>query len=218
MGGYGIRGGFSLEGKLVRLAVNGGIGFGAQLSPKQLLLLSKYLPEDSEIELTTFQQLIIQVPEDNLEQIRNELELIGLSCYSVGNYVKSLRTCGFCKGAEEEGMPVAIELNNRIAGKEVPFTLRPAYTGCPTACGEPLVNDIGVIKQRDTFDLYLGGKANGLDARTGQLFKNNLQPNELFKLVEQIIDIYAKNGKRREKFSKFLNRFGIDQIKQQLNI
>jgi precorrin-3B C17-methyltransferase len=218
LGGYGIRGGFSLEGKLVRLAVNGGIGFGAQLSPKQLLLLSKYLPEDSEIELTTFQQLIIQVPEDNLEQIRNELELIGLSCYSVGNYVKSLRTCGFCKGAEEEGMPVAIELNNRIAGKEVPFTLRPAYTGCPTACGEPLVNDIGVIKQRDTFDLYLGGKANGLDARTGQLFKNNLQPNELFKLVEQIIDIYAKNGKRREKFSKFLNRFGIDQIKQQLNI
>jgi precorrin-3B C17-methyltransferase len=207
-----------LEIKLVRLAVNGGIGFGAQLSPKQLLQLSKYLPEDSEIELTTFQQLIIQVPEDNLVQIRNELELIGLSCYSVGNYVKSLRTCGFCKGAEEEGMPVAIELNNRIAGKEVPFTLRPAYTGCPTACGEPLVNDIGVIKQRDAYDLYLGGKANGLDAQTGQLFKNDLQPDELYKLVDQIIDVYAKNGKKREKFSKFLNRFGIDQLKQQLNV
>lgn len=207
-----------MEIKLVRLAVNGGIGFGAQLSPKQLLHLSKYLPEDSEIELTTFQQLIIQVPEDNLEQIRNELEIIGLSCYSVGNYVKSLRTCGFCKGAEEEGMPVAIELNNRIAGKEVPFTLRPAYTGCPTACGEPLVNDIGVIKQRDAYDLYLGGKANGLDAQTGQLFKNNLQPDELYKLVDQIIDVYAKNGKKREKFSKFLNRFGIDQLKQQLNV
>ncbi|MCM3731177.1 nitrite reductase [Fictibacillus nanhaiensis] len=207
-----------MEIKLVRLAVNGGIGFGAQLSPKQLLHLSKYLPEDSEIELTTFQQLIIQVPEDNLVQIRNELELIGLSCYSVGNYVKSLRTCGFCKGAEEEGMPVAIELNNRIAGKEVPFTLRPAYTGCPTACGEPLVNDIGVIKQRDAYDLYLGGKANGLDAQTGQLFKNDLQPDELYKLVDQIIDVYAKNGKKREKFSKFLNRFGIDQLKQQLNV
>jgi precorrin-3B C17-methyltransferase len=207
-----------LEIKLVRLAVNGGIGFGAQLSPKQLLQLSKYLPEDSEIELTTFQQLIIQVPEDNLEQIRNELEIIGLSCYSVGNYVKSLRTCGFCKGAEEEGMPVAIELNNRIAGKEVPFTLRPAYTGCPTACGEPLVNDIGVIKQRDAYDLYLGGKANGLDAQTGQLFKNDLQPDELYKLVDQIIDVYAENGKKRERFSKFLNRFGIDQLKQQLNV
>jgi precorrin-3B C17-methyltransferase len=207
-----------LEIKLVRLAVNGGIGFGAQLSPKQLLQLSKYLPEDSEIELTTFQQLIIQVPEDNLEQIRNELEIIGLSCYSVGNYVKSLRTCGFCKGSEEEGMPVAIELNNRIAGKEVPFTLRPAYTGCPTACGEPLVNDIGVIKQRDAYDLYLGGKANGLDAQTGQLFKNDLQPDELYKLVDQIIDVYAENGKKRERFSKFLNRFGIDQLKQQLNV
>ncbi len=37
--------------------------------------------------------------------------------------MKSLRTCNFCKGSEEEGMPVAIELNKRIAGKSVPFTL-----------------------------------------------------------------------------------------------
>jgi precorrin-3B C17-methyltransferase len=207
-----------MKDTLTPIAVNGGIGFGSKLTPKQLLTLSQYLPENTEIELTTFQQLIIKVPEGDLERIKTELENAGLSCYKVGGYVKSLRTCGFCKGAEEEGMPVAIELNNRIAGKEVPFTLRPAYTGCPNACGEPLVNDIGVIKQRDTYDLYLGGKAIGLDAQTGQLFQNGLQPEELYELVEQIIDVYAENGKKREKFSKFLNRYGVDQLKLQLNV
>jgi precorrin-3B C17-methyltransferase len=77
-------------------------------------------------------------------------------------------------------MPVAIELNKRIAGKEVPFTLRPAYTGCPNACGEPLVNEIGVLKRKDTYELYVGGKANGLDAKTGDLIKDGMSPNELF--------------------------------------
>ena len=78
--------------------------------------------------------------------------------------MKSLRTCNFCKGAEQEGMPVAIELNNRIAGKAVPVTLRPAYTGCPIGCGETLVNDIGVMKMKNGYNLFVGGKAKGLDA------------------------------------------------------
>lgn len=83
-----------------------------------------------ELELTTFQQIYIQVPENKLEFVKEKFKEVGLSCYPVGNFVKSLRTCNFYKGSEEEGMPVAIELNERISGKPVPFTLRPAYTGC----------------------------------------------------------------------------------------
>jgi precorrin-3B C17-methyltransferase len=69
--------------KKIPLAVNGDIGFGAKLNPKQLALGS-YLEDDTEIELTTFQQLIIQVPEDKLEETKDELEKVGFSCYPVG--------------------------------------------------------------------------------------------------------------------------------------
>lgn len=48
--------------KYVALAVNGGIGIGAQLKPKQLVVLGEYLDEDTEIELTTLKQLVVQVP------------------------------------------------------------------------------------------------------------------------------------------------------------
>ncbi|MFS0863945.1 nitrite reductase [Fredinandcohnia sp. 179-A 10B2 NHS] len=198
--------------KTVRLAVNGGIGFGAKLNAKQLLALAKYIKEDSEIELTTFQQLYIDVLEDKVDDVKAEFEKVGLAIYPVGLYVKSLRTCGFCKGAEEEGMPVAIELNNRIAGREVPWPLRPAYTGCPNACGEPLINDIGVIKKRDHFDLYIGGKATGENARTAIKFREGLTPDELFETVEKLLDFYKENGKKREALWKFINRVGIDEI------
>lgn len=203
---------------MIPLAVNGGIGFGAKLTPKQLIALGTYLEEDTEVELTTFQQIIIKVPENKLDEVKQELEAVGFSVYKVGNYVKSLRTCGFCQGAEEEGMPIAIELNRRIAGQEVPFTIRPAYTGCPNACGEPLINDIGVIKRNDHFELYVGGQAVGTNARTGVLLKDGLEPEELYELVDKVIDVYRNNGRKRERIAKFIDRYGFENLKDAVGV
>ncbi|WP_445487702.1 nitrite reductase [Niallia sp. 03133] len=198
--------------KRIKIAVNGGIHFGAKLNAKQLILLAKYIGAGEELELTTFQQLYLEIEEGKKEEIIAELEDAGLSCYEVGNFVKSLRTCNFCKGSEEEGMPVAIELNKRIAGIPVPFTLKPAYTGCPIGCGEPLVNDIGIMKIKDTYNLYIGGKAKGKDATVGSLVMEKLTPEELYSAVEQIIHLYKESGKKREQFHRFVNRMGKDNI------
>jgi precorrin-3B C17-methyltransferase len=196
----------------IKLAINGGIGFGAKLNSKQLVTISKYLEGNEELELTTFQQLYIEIPEDRKEEIIEEFQRVGLACYPVGNFVKSLRTCNFCKGEVEEGMPVAKELNRRIAGKTVPFTLKVAYTGCPIGCGEPMLSDIGIMKIKDHYNLYVGGKAKGKDAEVGMLLMENLTPEELYDLVEKIIAIYSQTGKKRETFYKFLNRIGRDQL------
>jgi dissimilatory sulfite reductase (desulfoviridin) alpha/beta subunit len=201
------------EHKKIKIAINGGIGFGAKLNTKQLVTISKYLNEDEELELTTFQQLYIEIPEDQREAIIEEFQSVGLACYPVGNFVKSLRTCNFCKGEEEEGMPVAKELNRRIAGKAVPFTLKIAYTGCPIGCGEPMLSDIGIMKMKDHYNLFVGGKAKGKDAEVGSLLMENLTPEELYNTVEKIIAVYSQMGKKRETFYKFLKRIGRDQLK-----
>ncbi|KKK37255.1 nitrite reductase [Mesobacillus campisalis] len=206
------------KGKKVKLAVNGGISFGAKLTAKQLAVIAEHMIEGDELEVTTFQQLYIDVFERDAESVREKFMEAGLSCYPVGNFVKSLRTCNFCKGEEKEGMPVAIELNKRIAGNPVPFTLKPAYTGCPVGCGEPLVNDIGVMKIRDGYDLYIGGKAKGKDANTGTLLVAQLSPDQLYETVETIIRIYAEQGKKREPFFKFIHRFGLENLKSQLPV
>jgi precorrin-3B C17-methyltransferase len=200
----------------VKYAINGGIGFGAKLNTKQLVTISKYMNEDEEIELTTFQQLYIEIPEDKKEEIIEEFQSVGLACYPVGNYVKSLRTCNFCKGEEEEGMPVAKELNRRIAGKTVPITLKVAYTGCPIGCGEPMLSDIGIMKIGDHYNLYVGGKAKGKDAEVGSLLIEKLTPEELYVTVEKIIEVYSQKGKKRETFNKFLKRNGRDEIREVL--
>ncbi|RTR28153.1 nitrite reductase [Robertmurraya yapensis] len=201
---------------MVKLAINGGIKFGSKLSAKQLSVIAEHMGSHSELELTTFQQLYIEIPESQLEDTKEKFREVGISVYPVGNFIKSLRTCNFCKGEEEEGMPVAIELNRRIAGRSVPFTLRPAYAGCPVGCGEPLVNDIGVMKVRDRYDLYLAGKAKGKDAQLGTLFMEQMESEQLYDVVDKIIEIYAEKGKKREPFFKFVNRIGIEILKEQI--
>jgi precorrin-3B C17-methyltransferase len=198
--------------KKIKIAINGGIGFGAKLNSKQLLMLSKYMNEDEELELTTFQQLYIEIPKDKKDEIVEEFQKVGLACYPVGNFVKSLKTCNFCKGEQEEGMPVAKELNRRIAGKAVPFTLKVAYTGCPIGTAEPMLSDIGVMKIRDHYNLYVGGNAKGQNAEVGYLLMENLTPEELYDAVEKIITVYSKMGKKRETFYKFLRRVGMEQL------
>lgn len=198
--------------KKIKIAVNGGIGFGAKLNSKQLVMLSKYMNEDEELELTTFQQLYIEIPEDKKEEIQEEFQKVGLACYPVGNFVKSLKTCNFCKGEIVEGMPVAKELNRRIAGKPVPFTLKVAYTGCPIGTAEPMLSDIGVMKVRDHYNLYVGGNPKGKDAEVGSLLMENLTPEELYDAVEKIITVYSKLGKKRETFYKFSRRVGKEQL------
>jgi precorrin-3B C17-methyltransferase len=198
--------------KKIKLAINGGISFGSKLNAKQLLVIAKYLEDETELELTTFQQLYIEILEEKKDMITKEFEQAGLHCYPVGNFVKSLRTCNFCQGAEEEGMPIAIELNNRIAGKPVPFTLKPAYTGCSVGCGEPLMNDIGVMKIKDYYQLYIGGKSKGRDAKAGQLLLDHLSAEELYEVVDKMICLYNQQGKKREPFYKFIDRVGKDIV------
>lgn len=204
----------NMEGavKKIKIAINGGIGFGAKLNSKQLVTISKYMNDDDELELTTFQQLYIEIPEDKKEAIIEEFQSVGLACYPVGNYVKSLRTCNFCKGEMEEGMPIAKEINSRMAGKPVPFTLKIAYTGCPIGCGEPMLSDIGIMKIKDHYNVYVGGKAKGKDAEVGSLLLESLSPEELYESVEKIIAAYSEMGKKRETFYKFLKRMGIEQL------
>lgn len=113
--------------------------------------------------MTTFNQLYIEVPPERRETIQYELEQDGLSVYRAGIGTKSLIACPFCRGAEEAGLETARALNEAIAGLESPTPLKIGYAGCALGTSEPLLRDIGVVKMRDAYDLYLGGEPKGTE-------------------------------------------------------
>ena len=71
---------------MVKIAINGGIAFGSRLNAKQLSVIAKYMKEEDEIELTTFQQLYFEALESELEVIKKEFNAVRLWSVSISIY------------------------------------------------------------------------------------------------------------------------------------
>jgi NAD(P)H-nitrite reductase large subunit len=202
-------------GEKTRIAIAPEIQVGGTLySPEQLAKIGAIAGADSKIEMTPFKQLYVEVPLDRHDTIVEELKLVGLEVYPPGSTTKSLIACNFCKGAEEAGLDTARILNQAIAGIETPTPLKIGYAGCALGTSEPLLKDIGVVKMRNTFDIYVGGEPKGLKTSIAKLLLTGLTEDRLVPVVKSLIDFYKENAKGKEKFSKFIDRITLDQLKQ----
>ncbi|MEW9673686.1 nitrite reductase [Ammoniphilus sp. 3BR4] len=200
---------------LKKFAVTPGFGVGGTVfHPDQLIKLGAVVGEEAKIELTTFKQLYIEMEEERLEEVMVQLKAIGLEIYPSGFFTKSLITCNFCKGAEEAGLKIAKELDDAIAGIEVPYPLRIGYSGCALATGEPLFKDIGIVKMRNTFDIFIGGEGKTLKATLAQLLVSNVPQDQLIPITLRLVTYFKENGKKKEKFSAFIHRVTLEKLKE----
>ncbi|NQX47829.1 nitrite reductase [Paenibacillus tritici] len=187
---------------------------GTVFKPEQLAILGRIVGDNAKIELTTFKQLYVAMEEDRLEEVQDELQKSGLQIHPSGYFTKSLIACNFCKGAEDAGLDVAKALDEMIAGHEVPSPLKIGYAGCALGTSEPLLKDIAVVKMRDTFDIYIGGEAKGLKAKLARLFISGVKEERLIPIVTGLISIFQEHGKKKEKYSKFIERITVEALRE----
>lgn len=202
-------------GETTKIAVTPAIQVGGTLfTSEQLGKIGSVVGNDAKIEMTPFKQIYIEVPLDRREAIAEELLRSGLEVYPAGFVTKSLIACNFCKGAEEAGLETARMLNKAIAGIETPTPIKVGFAGCALGTSEPLLKDIGVVKMRDTFDIYVGGEAKGLKAGLAKLLISGLKEAQLVPVITKVIEYYKENSKGKEKFSKFVDRITLEHLKQ----
>jgi len=203
----------------IKFAITPGFEVGGTIfKPEQLKILGSIVGDDAKIELTSFKQLYVEMQEERLEEVKEKLRSFGLEIYPAGFYTKNLITCNFCKGVEVAGMQVAKELDQAIAGLEVPSPLKIGYAGCGLATSEPLFKDIGVVKMKNTYDIYVGGDGKTLKAALGTLFISGVTRERLIPAVMGIIQYYQEYGKKKEKFSRFIERVSMDVLYQSIGI
>lgn len=202
-------------GETVKIAVTPPVQAGGSLfTPAQLALIGSLAADGARIEMTPFRQLYMEVEAERQQVISEELERSGLEVYGAGFVVKSLIACNFCKGAEEAGLETAKRLNQTIAGSEAPMPLKVGYAGCALGTSEPLLKDIGIVKMRDAFDIYVGGEPKGIKAATAKLLVSGLTEDRIIPAVTAIIAYYKAHAKGKEKFGKFVDRVSLDTLRQ----
>ncbi len=137
-------------------------------------------------------------------------------------YTKSFRTCKSCVGTEfcryglGDSIALAQKIEYRFQGIESPHKMKLATAGCPRNCSEAYVKDLGAVAiEGGKWEIYLGGAA-GASVRKGDLLCTVDTHDEVLKYMGRFMQYYRENGKYLERSYGFLERLGIEHMREVL--
>ncbi|AIQ71292.1 nitrite/sulfite reductase [Paenibacillus graminis] len=187
---------------------------------------------EGKLRTTMTQNIIISgVPDDKLEALLEAPVLQRLSP-NARNFISRTVACTgneFCNLAlvetKQRAVSVAAYLDEHVRLNE---KLRIHFIGCPNACGQKQVADIGLqgtlIKtpegMTDAFDIAVGGTLGcgdrGPAAEFARPLKGRVKGDRVGPVLKQLITFYTEQRQEQENFHAFTNRVGVPVLQEQL--
>ncbi|GLV56737.1 nitrite reductase [NAD(P)H] [Dictyobacter sp. S3.2.2.5] len=137
-------------------------------------------------------------------------------------YTKSFRTCKTCLGSEfcryglGDSTTLGIDIEKRYQGIESPHKLKLAVSGCPRNCAESTTKDIGVVAiEGGRWEIYIGGAA-GSTVRKGDLLCAVNTREDALLYIGRFMQYYREQAKYLERTHSFVERIGIERLRQLL--
>lgn len=156
---------------------------------------------------------IVGLKEDDIDSAWADLGLDKGA--AVGLCVRSIRSCPgttFCKIGQQDSLGIAMELDKKYHGFELPGKFKMAVSGCRLSCAESWVRDIGLIGQKDGWLLTIGGNV-GAHPRIGNELIGSLNDKAALDAIDKVIAHYQENAKKGERLGKMIDRVGLDGFK-----
>lgn len=137
-------------------------------------------------------------------------------------YTKAFRTCKTCVGSEfcrygvGDSTTLGVQIEKRFQGIEFPHKLKMATTGCPRNCSEATTKDIGAIAiEGGRWEIVVGGAA-GSKVRKADLLTTVDTHEEALLYIGRFMQYYRENAKYLERTYDFVERLGIEKIRDVL--
>jgi sulfite reductase beta subunit-like hemoprotein len=160
-----------------------------------------------EIYLSTAQNLrLYNIAEADLPAIREELAPLGIRFKGPGLFPVPRICIGnrSCKLGQIDTMALSDRILARfgaMTGVKPKFKI--AIAGCPAACSNPTLTDIGIIATRQGFDIYLGGKG-GPQPKTGRRVVRQADAERVLKIIGEVVEYHNRNGAAKQRLGKLL--------------
>lgn len=186
---------------------------GGLLTAEQLQKISEISTAGAgRVKLTHAQRIIILVNADQIESAVAELEGVGLHIGVMHHGIRNIRACSgalcrFCQ--QTNSLPLAQEIADRLYGRGTAFDIKIAISDCMRNCSESYCADIGLIGDRDSYTVIIGGRGSQIPFRALQL-TSGIKPEAAPDIVEKIIDWYTSNAQKGERLHKLLLRLGSE--------
>ncbi len=177
-----------------------------------------------DVRFTREQNLIVTgVPEAAVDRVIGAMEQIGISLRVNPIRGRSIACTGnpYCNYAVGDTKPRLVQLVEHLERRfgEAAGEIRIHLDGCPHACGQHFVGDIGIqgTTRRDedgkimAYDIYLRGGL-GKEVALGTPLARRVPTGELDAYVERLVGWYLKERADGESLQAFCNRHSDEEI------
>lgn len=174
-----------------------------RLTPHQNILLYEINPANRE----EIDRILADANIKAVEAI-DPLERLSMAC-------PALPTCGLAITESERAIPDVLgrirKLLDRVGLKNENFVIR--MTGCPNGCARPYMAELGFVgRTPSTYQVWVGADAH--QTRLAQVYRDNLNIQELEAGLEPLFVYFKKDRKSGEGFGDFCDRIGVEALRE----
>ena len=169
------------------------------------------------IKITSGQRFaLVGIERDEVDAVWMELGMdMGKATELCLHYVQACPGTAVCKFGQQDSLGLGMKIEDFFIGMDLPAKVKIGVSGCPFCCGESFVRDIGVFGKKKGWNLVVGGSS-ARRPRVGDLIRENLSEDEVIPLVKRVLEYYQEKGKPRERMARFVDRIGIENVKDAL--
>jgi len=187
---------------------------------------------DGDLRLTVWQNLLISgLQGKDVETVKKSVETMGLR-WSISYLRANMVACTGAFGCrfglahtKETAADLLGYLDDRI-DLDQPINIH--ITGCPNSCAQHYIGDIGLVATRvdlgdeaeddvEGFHVIIGGGW-GNKAKIGREIYQDITRDRLAGVIERILRRYLEQRQPKESFSDFVNRYEIEELRQEFCI
>ena len=163
------------------------------------------------VQATTAQRISIEgISAKNLGEVVKLLDGVGNRC---PQSITACRGRGVCKRGLQDTHVMAVQIEEILTDfKQMPAHLKVGLSGCPRCCGASYVKDIGLVGTTKGWILVFGGNA-GRKVRSGDELLVDASEKKVLENLNSILSFYREYANNRERTARFVERLGIDKIK-----
>jgi NAD(P)H-nitrite reductase large subunit len=167
------------------------------------------------VKITSGQRMaLVGFKEEDLASAWKDLGMdVGRATELCVHYTQACPGTAVCKFGVQDSLGLGTELEQLFIAMELPAKVKFGVSGCPFCCGESYVRDVGVLGKKKGWTLIFGGNSGG-KPRIGDVVAEDLEKEEVVNLIRRCLEYYAANGKKKERTSGFMERIGIDALKE----
>ena len=167
------------------------------------------------VKITSGQRMaLVGLKEEDVSGAWKDLGMdVGRATELCVHYVQACPGTAVCRFGVQDSLGLGMELENLFTGMELPAKVKFGVSGCPMCCGESYVRDVGVLGKKKGWSVIFGGNGGGRP-RIGDNLAEDLEKEAAVALITRCLDYYAANGKKKERTARFVERVGIDALKE----